>query len=93
MFYGFRVEKALLDMGIDANQISPDYRREMKEIGKISNIRPQEIALVIAARTPLSLQLNINVTTVRDWIVSKKVDRTDEKIRSTLMELGMYDLL
>lgn len=93
MFYGFRVDKALLDMGIDANQIDIGFRREMKQLGKISGISPQEIALVIAARTPLSLRLDLKEAAVKDWIESRKIDAGDEKIRSALLELGMYDLL
>ena len=92
VLYGFRIDKALLDIGIDPNVISLKFRRAMKAAGKRSALTPQEVALEIAARTPLALRPGLKVARLQAWIETERVDINVEEVREAYRSLGLFDL-
>ena len=60
MLYPFRVNSALLQINVNPNNISGEYRRQVQQLGKKLGYTPQETALLIVSQIPLGHNYRIN---------------------------------
>ena len=72
MFYPFRVNSALLQINVNPNNISGEYRRQVQQLGKKLGYTPQETALLIVSQIPLGHNYRINKINLTGWVNTGK---------------------
>ena len=93
MFYAFRVNKALADLGGSPKVIDANMRVLMLRAGKQSGKSPQEVALRMVAQLPLMFRTNLNVGSIREWLRTRKINPDAPEVRDALGQLSVSDIL
>jgi len=93
MIYRARVNFALNDLGCDPTLVDTIFRQTMQIAGQQSGNSPQEVALWIASQMPLSMRASLNLSPIKGWIRSGKINASNPEVRAALSRLGLEGLL
>lgn len=89
-FYRFKVNMALSKLGIDPAHVDTVFRQQMQIVGEQSGNTPQEVALWIGSQLPLRARVNVNFTTIKGWLRSRKINPDDAEVHRALLEIGWF---
>ena len=73
MFYPFKVNTALAELGVNPNKINSEYRRFTQQLAKRLGYTPQEAAVLLASQIPLEYSPGVNKINLHGWVNSGKV--------------------
>jgi hypothetical protein len=92
MFYAFRVNSALAQLGIRHLLLTQTTRAAMQNAGKAAGHTPQEVAACLAAQLPLIHRVQLQVDVIEQWIVTGKINHKSDAMRAARGELALWDL-
>jgi hypothetical protein len=93
MFYIFRVNAALAELGLGPKIFNPNFRVIMQRVGKAAGNTPQEVALHMAAELPLTYRVQTDISVIRRWLAANLVDRTKDEVREALSTFALWQEL
>lgn len=93
MFFAVRVNFSLARLGINPQHVRASYRQFIQSVGKQSGNSAQEIALYIASQIPASYRSDLNPAIVKKWVRQRKVNPRDPEMATSLILLGLEELL
>jgi hypothetical protein len=89
MFFTFRVNIALLALGIPPDGIRAQFRQTMEWAGQRAGNSPQEVAIWIASQLPLATRPDINPGPLKRWVRARRIDPQSSEMREALGNLGL----
>jgi hypothetical protein len=92
MFYVFRFNKALLDLGFEPKYINQTHRVSAQATGRALGYTPEEAALLLLTNLPPALLDQANPKAAEKWIRKGKVNPNRDAIREALGLYGWFGL-
>ena len=90
MFYAFRVNQAIAQLGLRPTAFTRDYRLAMFQMGRSRGQSPEEVALHMAAQLPLLCRPNFRPAVVKAWIENGKLDTWSPEMQAAFRDLGLW---
>jgi hypothetical protein len=93
MFFGFRVNAALMRLGCNPLTFTSAFRWLTQQEGIAAGNTPQEVALVMLGQLPIVHRASVRLAAVQALISKGKIDPEKQEVRVALFRLGLFELL
>ena len=90
MFYAFRVNHAIAQLGVRPTAFTGNYRVAMLQFGRSCGKSPEEVALHMVAQLPMSYRADLQAAVVKIWIEERKLDVASSEMQAAFQDLGLW---
>jgi hypothetical protein len=92
MFYGLRVNAALVRLGCTPMAFASAFRTLLQKEQLAADKTPQEVALVMAAQLPIVRRAAVRSAVVQRLIGNGEIDPEKHEVRAALIRLGLIEV-